>query len=290
MKLSIVIISFQSEHLLKKLLKNFPKKHQIIIVENSQLKSTKSKIEKKFKNTKVIIPKENLGYAKAFNLALKNCKNDIVLTLTPDVIINKNLIHSIEKLLNSFKNFTLIAPEYRNQNIYKNFSSFNRDSPSRLKKVKNFIIENVKEIDWCFCIINKKKFKSTKILDENYFMYFETIDLCNELMNKNHKMYVIKNLNFEHIGTGSTKKKYVNEILINRNWHFSWSKFYFFKKNFNFPYALKKVIPNIYQSLLGIIASIFRLNFFHLKLHAASLSGIFNSIFLKKSLFRPKLK
>ena len=79
------------------------------------------------------------------------------------------------------------------------------------------------------------------------------LEFFNELINKNHKMYVIKNLNFEHVGTGSAKKKYVNEILINRNWHFSWSKFYFFKKNFNYPYALKKVIPNIYQSLLGII-------------------------------------
>ena len=89
-------------------------------------------------------------------MALKNCKNDIVLTLTPDVIINKNLILSLEKLLNNFKNFTLIAPEYKNQNIYKNFSPFDSDSSRRLKKIKNFIIENVKEIDWCFCVINKK--------------------------------------------------------------------------------------------------------------------------------------
>ena len=103
-------------------------------------------------------------------------------------------------------------------------------------------------------------------------------------------MYILKDLKFTHLGTSSTDKKFNLAIQINRNWHFSWSKFYFFKKNFNYPYALKKVIPNIYQSLLGIIASIFRLNFFHLKLHKASLSGILNAIFLKKSLFRPKLK
>ena len=32
-------------------------------------------LEKKFKNVNVIIPSENLGYAKAFNLAFKKCKN-----------------------------------------------------------------------------------------------------------------------------------------------------------------------------------------------------------------------
>ena len=121
-------------------------------------------------------------------------------------------------------------------------------------------------------------------------MYFETTDLCGELLKKNHKMYVIKNLKFEHIGTGSTRKKYINEVLINRNWHYSWSKFYFFKKNKNYFYAIKKVLPNIYQSLLGIIVSVFKINFFHLKLHFASLSGILNGIFLNKSLFRPKIK
>ena len=121
-------------------------------------------------------------------------------------------------------------------------------------------------------------------------MYFETIDLCKALIKKNHKFYIIKNLNFEHIGTGSSKKKYNQEILINRNWHFSWSKFYFFKKHNSYLYALKKVLPNIYQNFIGIIISIIRLNSLNIKLHKASLSGVLSSIFLKKSLYRPNIK
>ena len=88
MKLSVIIISFQSNHLIKKILSNFKKKHQIIVIENSMIQSTR-KLEKKYQNTNVIIPTENLGYAKAFNLALKKCKNNFVLTITPDVLINK---------------------------------------------------------------------------------------------------------------------------------------------------------------------------------------------------------
>ena len=288
MKLSVIIISFNSEHLLKKLLLKIPKKHQVIVIENSQSRLTK-KLEKKFKNLKVIMPKENLGYSKGFNLAVKHCKNHLILTLTPDVKIDKKLISKLEKFLLIFKNFTLIAPEYKNQKIYKNFAPLNNDRLN-LRKIESFTVRQVREIDWCFCVINKKKIKTSDILDNNYFMYFETTDLCKKLLKLNHKFYIIKNLKFDHLGTGSTKKIYNHEILINRNWHFSWSKFYFFKKNNSYLYAVKKILPNIYQNFIGIIISILKLNMIELSLHKASLSGLINSILLKKSSYRPDIK
>ncbi len=251
------------------------------------IQSTKE-LEKKFKNVSVIIPSENLGYAKAFNLALKNCKNNFVLTITPDVLINKNLIEKIEKVINKYKKFTLLAPEYKNQKIYKNFTPFEKIKLAK-KKINGFKIENVKEIDWCFCIINRKKFKNSKILDENFFMYFETIDLCKKLEKLKHKMSIIRGLKFEHLGTSSSNKKFNNEILVNRNWHFSWSKFYFFKKNQNYAYALRKIVPNIYQNILGIILSLIKIRLFDAKLHMASLMGALNGILLQKSSYRPNL-
>ena len=288
MKLSVIIISFQSNHLIKKILSNFKKKHQIIIIENSMIQSTR-KLEKKFQNTNVIIPTENLGYAKAFNLALKKCKNNFVLTITPDVLINKNLIEKIEKVINKLKRFTLLAPEYKNQKIYKNFTPFEKIKLTE-KKINGFKIENVKEIDWCFCIINRKKFKNSKILDENFFMYFETIDLCKKIEKLKHKMLIIRGLKFEHLGTSSSSKKFNNEILVNRNWHFSWSKFYFFRKNQNYIYALKKIIPNVYKNTIGIIISLVRINLFDARLNLASLMGALNGILLRKSSYRINLK
>ena len=121
-------------------------------------------------------------------------------------------------------------------------------------------------------------------------MYFETIDLCKKLLELRNKMYIVKGLNFEHIGTSSSHKKYKKEILINRNWHYSWSKFYFFKKQYSYIFALKKITPNIYQNIIGIILSLLKINIFEAKLHFASLSGAVNSIILKKSEYRPNLE
>ncbi len=288
MKLTVIIISYKSDHLLENIITKFPKNYEILIIENSLQKKTKIEIEKKFKNTKVIIPEKNLGYATAFNLAFKKSKHKFVITLTPDVLINDSLISNIEKVIKNMKNFSLLAPEYKNKKIYQNYSPIKRLNQKKLK-IKNFSIIEVKDIDWCFCILNKSKFKNKRILDENYFLYFETMDLCRKLYNEKKKMYVVSNLKFAHLGTSSSNKKFNVEIQINRNWHFSWSKFYFYRKNYNYFFALKKIIPNIIQSIKGILISVLLLRFTHIKLHLSSLKGIISSIFFMKSYFRPNI-
>ncbi len=288
MKLSFIIISFKSDHLLKNLLNKIPRKHEIIIVENSRQIRTKQTLEKKFQNLKVIIPEKNLGYAAAFNKALKLSKNKFLITISPDIRIDKNLITKIETLLNNFKNFSLMAPEYRNNKIYQNFTRLN--SSKDFFKIKNYQMLKVKNIDWCFCILNKSKFKSNKILDENFFLYFETHDLCKKLHLMKKKMFIVKNLKFDHLGTSSSNKKYRLKIAMNRNWHFSWSKFYFYKKNYNYLFALKKILPNLYQGIIGVIICSLILNFKDTKLHFSSLKGLLSAVFLMDSYFRPNLE
>ena len=50
-----------------------------------------------------------------------NFESNFLITLTPDVVIDKKLILKIETLLSKFKKFYLMAPEYRNQKVYQNF-------------------------------------------------------------------------------------------------------------------------------------------------------------------------
>ena len=88
---------------------------------------------------------------------MKLSKSNFLITLTPDVVIDKKLILKIETLLSKFKKkFYLMAPEYRNQKVYQNFTPISNSN--NLIKIKNHKMLSVKEIDWCFCIINKRKF------------------------------------------------------------------------------------------------------------------------------------
>ena len=87
----------------------------------------------------------------------------------------------------------------------------------------------------------------------------------------------------------SSNKKFEFEINKSRNWHYCWSKFYFYKKNFSYLYALKKILPNIYRSTTTIIRSIIQKDKNNYELAKAELSGSLRSLLLKDSTYRPKV-
>ena len=67
----ILIVSYNSEKKIRRLLKIISKDIKFYIVENSLDLKIKQNLEKDFKNVSVIIPKKNLGFAYSLNLIKK---------------------------------------------------------------------------------------------------------------------------------------------------------------------------------------------------------------------------
>ena len=111
MNLSVVIVAFKSFHLLEKLIKSIPKNYEIIIIENSLDREIKEKFEI-YSNVRVIIPNENLGYGKSFNLGLECSNNNFTCFLSPDVTIPSDCFNKIEMIIKKINNFTILAPTY----------------------------------------------------------------------------------------------------------------------------------------------------------------------------------
>ncbi len=72
--LTLVFLSFHSEHHIRRLIKNIDSKYPIIVIENSGNKKLKSELEDLYKNVSVVICDENLGFSKGMNLGIKLCK------------------------------------------------------------------------------------------------------------------------------------------------------------------------------------------------------------------------
>ncbi len=287
MNFSIVIVTFKSEHLIENLIKSIPQSIEILVVENSLNSSLKLDLEKKYENTKVIIPQNNLGYAKALNLGVQSSKNNFVLCLVADVFFETQVFLKISEIINEFKNFAILAPTYKNENIFKNYWPLENLQQNEII-IKNNNLFEVKDVDGAAFIINKETFDD-KIMDENFFLYFENTDMCLNVRKKGHKIFAIKNLKFIHSGMKSSNKKFEFEINKSRNWHYCWSKFYFYKKNFSYLYALKKILPNIYRSTTTIIRSIIQKDKNNYELAKAELSGSLRSLLLQDSTYRPKV-
>ena len=89
--LSIIIVSFLSEHVIYKCIDSIPSDIKIIVVDNSNNIQFKKELELKYQNVECILSSQNLGMGAGNNLGLKQVKTDFVLILNPDVILS--LIH-----------------------------------------------------------------------------------------------------------------------------------------------------------------------------------------------------
>ena len=95
-QITIVITTYKSQVKINKCLASINKKYKVIIIENSNNKSFKDKIEDDFPNVECILSEQNLGYAKGNNLGLSKVKTLYALIINPDAILHKN---TIEKFL-----------------------------------------------------------------------------------------------------------------------------------------------------------------------------------------------
>jgi N-acetylglucosaminyl-diphospho-decaprenol L-rhamnosyltransferase len=271
--LSIVIVTFKSESKIFNCLNSIPSDHDVIVVENSNNLNFKSDIEKKYVNVKCFLTGTNKGYAIANNIGLKNVKTKYALVLNPDTIVEKNAIENFLITADKFKDFWLIGPA-NDQSVNYEFQE---------KEVKE--VDNLKGFAIFF---NLSKFNSN-FFDENFFLYFEEIDLCKNVKKNNGKIYLDKNISINHEGGSSVDKSNSLELEKNRNWHWMWSTFYFNKKYRGFLLAFIFIFPKLISSILKTIFYQLIFNKEKKIIYFYRLSGILNSILGKKSWHRPSL-
>ena len=235
--LTIVIVTFKSENKIQRCLKSISDEIPVIVVENSSNETFKKKIENDFINVKCILTGQNEGYSKANNIGLKLVRSKYALILNPDTILNKNAIKSFLSSANIKKDFWLIGPA-NDQMVNLDFG---QNNIKEVESLKGFAI-----------FFNLQKFNK-EYFDDNFFLFFEEIDLCRRVINKNGKIYLDKNIKIEHEGASSVDKNNSDELEKNRNWHWMWSTFYYQKKYKGFLIAFLIIFPKFFSAFFKTI-------------------------------------
>ena len=193
--------------------------------------------------------------------------------MNPDTILDKDAIKNFFITAKNYKDFWLIG------------SANDQDRNICLKDDKTLEVDNLKGHAIFF---NIEKFKNN-FFDENYFLYFEEIDLCKNVKKNNGKIYLDKNIKIKHFGASSVENKNELELEKNRNWHWMWSSFYFHKKYSGFFIALIIMLPKFITSFIKIIFYLLIFDKKKKEIYYCRFSGILNSILGKKSWYRPSL-
>ena len=274
--ITAVITSFRSENKILNCIKSLGKDIKIIVIENSNNIKLKEKLEKDYSNLKCILSNENLGYAKGNNLGLSLVKTKFALIINPDASAHEDTIDNFLSTAKLKSDFAIIGPY-----IQEEKSNINLETAKgifQVKSVKGFAM-----------FLNLEQFKNIGYFDENFFIYFEEIDLCKRLIKNNKQIFLDTNIKIHHKGGTSHDNSINYEMEKSRNWHWMWSSFYFHKKHYGYFLALIKISPKLISAFLKMIFFKFASNKKKKDIYYCRFDGILNSILLKKSWYRPNI-
>jgi GT2 family glycosyltransferase len=240
MQLSVVIVNYNVRHFLEQCLNAVYKaslslKTEIIVVDNNSVDGSCQMVKEKFPLVRLVENRENLGFSKANNQAIRIAKGKYVLLLNPDTVVEEStfekcfsfmeehpeagglgvkMIDGKGKFLPESKR-ALPNPSVAFWKIF-GFSALFPRSRIFAKYHLGFLDSSqthaVEILSGAFMFLRKEALEKTGLLDENFFMYGEDIDLSWRLIQAGYTNYYYPGTTIIHYKGESTKKGSLNYV------------------------------------------------------------------------------
>ncbi len=242
MKLSVVIVNYNVKHFLEQCLLSVKKamenvEGEIFVVDNSSVDGSTDMVRKKFPLVQIIANKENQGFAKANNQAIRKAKGEYILLLNPDTVVEDDTFGKVVAFMDSHPDagglgvkmvdgYGKFLPEskrglptpatafYKIFGLSALFPHSKRFSKYHLGYLDENKIHKVDILAGAFMLLRKSVLDKTGLLDEAFFMYGEDIDLSYRIMQAGYNNYYFPETRIIHYKGESTKKSSVNYVLV----------------------------------------------------------------------------
>ena len=295
MELSVIIVNYNVKHFLEQCLHSVQKATEnipaeIFVVDNNSVDGSAQLIREKFPKIYFIKNRENVGFSKANNQAIRQAEGKYILLLNPDTVVEENtfqrIIHFMNehpeagglgvKMIDGKGNFlpeskrglpTPWVAFYKMFGISKLFPKSKRFGKYHLSYLDENDIHEVEVLAGAFMLLRKSVLDKIGLLDETFFMYGEDIDLSYRILQAGYKNYYFPETTIIHYKGESTKKgslNYVkvfyNAMIIFARKHFSSGRAGLFSLLIHlaiyfraFISVFKRVVEKIYLPLLDAI-------------------------------------
>lgn len=233
-KIAVVILNWNGAELLKKFLPSvlsYSDEATVYVADNASTDDSVSLLESEFPSVKIIRNKENYGFAKGYNEALKQVDEEIYVLLNSDVEVTQNWITPVLNIFENQPETAIVQPkilDYKNPEYFEYAGAaggfidqygfpFCRGRIFDIIEKDNGQYDSAK-IFWasgaCF-FIRKNVFWELNGFDNDFFAHQEEIDLCWRAFNKNYEVRYCANSAVYHVGgatlkTGLPQKTYLN--------------------------------------------------------------------------------
>lgn len=242
MKLSIVIVNYNVEHFLEQCLFSVRKaianiEAEVFVVDNNSVDGSLKMLADKFPEVKVIANKDNVGFSRANNQAIRISTGEYVLLLNPDTVVEDDTFTKTIEFMDSHPDAGGLGvkmvdgkgrflPEskrglptpatafYKMFGLTKLFPHSKRFARYYLGHLDNDEINEVEILAGAFMLMRRETLDKCGLLDETFFMYGEDIDLSYRITLAGYKNYYYPKTRIIHYKGESTKKTSVNYVLV----------------------------------------------------------------------------
>lgn len=261
---SLIIVSFNTKGLLKRCLEDISREVQdmfaeIMVVDNASRDNSADMVAHEFPKVKLIRSPINLGFAAANNLAFKSSEGKYIVLLNSDAFIHsgglKKALNRIQSspqigmggarlvgedsswqpssrrfpsLLNEFLQLSGLAERYPQSKLCGRYNRTCEDQ------------DRISETDWvpgAFAVIPRCVLEKVGFFDEDFFLYYEEVDLCRRMKKAGFKVEYWPDVVVTHVGGASAKiispTSKANQLVL---WALR-SQFLYYRKHHGFFYT-----------------------------------------------------
>lgn len=240
MKLSIVIVNYNVRHFLEQCLQSVREacsglESEVFVVDNASADGSVRMVRERFPEVHLIANEENLGFSRANNQAIRKAAGKYILLLNPDTVVEsdtfREVVHFMEhhpdagalgvKMVDGTGRFlpeskrSLPTPSVAFYKIFGLSMLFPRSrtfGKYHLGYLDPEETHQVEVLSGAFMLLRKEALDKAGLLDEEFFMYGEDIDLSYRIILAGYHNYYFPGARIIHYKGESTKKGSANYV------------------------------------------------------------------------------
>jgi len=219
-RISIVIVSYNSGHILGDCLQQLPANAEIIVVDNAS--SDDSGAIASEHNARVISLPENVGYGCGCNVGARASSGEFILFLNPDVRFEPDAITKLIDAANRYRSAAALTPRLieADGSIFFRDSSIISPAPHNSNKPKWSLGGDcsVDTLSGAAMFCRRDAFLSVGGFDEKIFLYYEDDDICRRLREAGWSLVYVYDAVAGHEHGTSTRPKKGSEFFRSFHW------------------------------------------------------------------------
>jgi GT2 family glycosyltransferase len=229
--ISVIIVSWNTRSYLRDCLNSIRQAdtshvQEVIVVDNASKDNSPEMVTEEFPEVNLIRAGENLGFARANNLAMQHATGSIFALVNSDVVVHPGCLETLATFLHQHDNVGLVGPRIiggngrlqrtcrRLPNVWNTlcrilaldrvFPFWSLFSGFELPHLNHNRTMEVEVLSGCFWVAKRKAVDEVGGLDERFFFYAEDIDWCKRFRKAGWKLMFIPGAAATHFGGAST--------------------------------------------------------------------------------------